>query len=258
MMASDPQKMNQKLSRWVKTVLRRFDVGVMRYSNLQKVLVESEAFKNFPFFLSLPQEQLPELLGYIYKSRSQLWQDLFVISELGFKKNGYFVEFGATNGVDLSNSYLLETDFGWKGILAEPARCWHRDLRSNRKARIEEKCVWQDSSSTLSFNEVAEPELSTIDDFSATDTHRELRQKGKTYDVGTISLLDMLVKYGAPTRIDYLSIDTEGSEFEILNAFDFDRFHFSVITCEHNFTPAREKIRALLGRNGYTRKFAEF
>ena len=71
--------------------------------------------------------------------------------------------------------------------------------------------------------------------------------------MSTISLLDMLEKYDAPAHIDYLSIDTEGSEFEILSAFDFTRHSFSVITCEHNYTSNREKIHGLLSEHGYTR-----
>ena len=71
------------------------------------------------------------------------------------------------------------------------------------------------------------------------------------YEVKTISLIDMLRKHHAPRHIDYLSIDTEGSEYEILKTFDFRAYTFSVITCEHNFTANRDKIRRLLCENGY-------
>ena len=54
-----------------------------------------------------------------------MWQHLFDLSELEFKRNGFFVEFGAANGIDLSNTYLLETEFSWTGILAEPATYGH-------------------------------------------------------------------------------------------------------------------------------------
>ncbi len=61
--------------------------------------------------------------------RSQLGQDIFALAANKFKRGGYFVEFGATNGIDLSNTYALEKEYGWKGILSEPATVWHEDLK---------------------------------------------------------------------------------------------------------------------------------
>tara|TARA_B100000242_G_C42645512_1_gene303440 strand:- start:264 stop:500 length:237 start_codon:yes stop_codon:yes gene_type:complete len=68
----------------------------------------------------------------------------------------------------------------------------------------------------------------------------------------------MLKKHNAPKTIDYLSIDTEGSEFEILSNFDFDEYDIKIITCEHNYTSMREKIFDLLSAQGYERKYSEF
>ena len=56
----------------------------------------------------------------IKNTKSQINQDIFVLYTLNWKRNGFFVEFGATDGMDLSNTYLLEKDFGWRGILSEP------------------------------------------------------------------------------------------------------------------------------------------
>ena len=191
------------------------------------------------------------------RSRGQVGQDLFVLSEFNFKKGGFFVEFGAANGIDLSNTYLLETEFGWRGILAEPAKGWHEVLKKNRSSPIETDCVWRDSGSVLTFNEVEVGELSTIDSYSGSDAHEEVRRSGKTYKIKTISLEDLLKKYNAPNEIDYLSIDTEGSEFDILSAFNFDKYLIKIITCEHNFTNTREQVHALLTQKGYVRRFAD-
>ena len=86
-------------------------------------------------------------------------------------------------------------------------------------------------------------ELIDIDSFSKKS--KDFYKTGRKYKVPTISLLDLLDIHNAPKFIDYLSIDTEGSEYEILNAFDFNKYKFRVITCEHNFTPMREKIYKL-------------
>lgn len=205
----------------------------------------------------LAPENIEKLKIARAQSQSQLLQDIFALHETNYKVGGFFVEFGATNGIELSNSYLLEREFHWKGILAEPARIWQDDLRRNRSSSIEEKCVWINSTSILEFNEVASPELSTISSFKDNeDWASQQRKNSKTYQVETISLEDLLRKYHAPKVIDYLSIDTEGSEFEILNHFDFSKYQFKVITCEHNYTSDREKIHQLLTQNGYVRKYS--
>ena len=183
---------------------------------------------------------------------------MFALKELNFKRDGYFVEFGATNGKELSNTWMLEKELGWTGIVAEPAKIWHKELVENRTCKISFDCVWSRSDEMVEFNEVSAPELSTIHSFSESDSHKDSRASGNKYNVHTISLMDLLKKYNAPKEIDYLSIDTEGSEFEILSAFDFDAYKIKVITCEHNFTPMRDKILNLLLSKGYVRKYSEF
>ena len=62
---------------------------------------------------------------------AQIYQDLFVLFQLKLKKGGCFVEFGATNGVGLSNTLLLEKRLGWSGIVVEPGRRWLPELKAN-------------------------------------------------------------------------------------------------------------------------------
>ncbi len=71
-------------------------------------------------------------------------------------------------------------------------------------------------------------------------------------------MYDLLEKYNAPNQIDYLSIDTEGSEFDILNSFDFNwKYKILMITVEHNFTLKRNEIFELLSRYGYKRVYED-
>jgi FkbM family methyltransferase len=211
---------------------------------------------DFKFLKAQPFSKVVKLLPLVRKSKSQLRQDLFVLCENDFKRKGYFVEFGAANGCSLSNTYLLEHKFSWSGILAEPAKIWHDELHANRpKSHIEELCVWSNSGSILEFHETAAPELSTLDLFGSVDRPETKLRIVNRYNVDTISLLDLLRKHNAPTHIDYLSLDTEGSEFEILNSFDFAEYSFGIITCEHNYEKNRSRIHDLLCRNGYVRRY---
>jgi len=85
--------------------------------------------------------------------------------------------------------------------------------------------------------------------------HRMARRiNGRDYTVETVSLADLLLAHNAPKRIDYLSIDIECGEFGILEAFDFHAFEVGIISCEHNCTPQREKIHALLRGKGFERR----
>ena len=165
------------------------------------------------------------------------------------------MEFGATNGIDLSNTALLERSFEWNGIVAEPARSWHADLQRNRRCVIDPRCVWSRSGETMTFTETAEAEYSTVSQFAGQrDGHQDRRRAGTEYEVETVSLNDLLDQHAAPGPIDYLSVDTEGSEYEILSAFDFSRHEISVLTVEHSNDPIRRnQLLQLLSRHGFCR-----
>ena len=183
-------------------------------------------------------------------SFSQNNQDKLVLSLLG-ESPGFFVEFGADDGVTLSNTFLLERDFNWKGIVCEPSIVSREKLIASRDCYIDLNCVTDKSGEVVSFIETGRG-LSSIEKYAYDDMWADTRKEGYAYEVTTISLLDLLNKYDAPDVIDYLSIDTEGSELDILTAYDFSRI-FKVITVEHNYTDNREKIHDLLISKGYVR-----
>ena len=236
-------------------ILGRMGYTLARNSTLAALNSASARGRDLDFLAALPDAQVAELLKLLPLSQAQLRQDLFVLSELGFKRGGFFVEFGAAGGKVLSNTWILEKHFDWSGILAEPAKCWHERLATNRTCAIEHRCVWRTTGDSLEFAEASEAEISTLTPFKGGDQHAASRRSSRHYQVETISLNDLMAEHKAPDKPDYLSIDTEGSELEILQAFDFKRYPFKVITCEHNFTPAREKIHDLLTAAGYVRKY---
>lgn len=240
--------------KYIKLLLKFFNIRLIREDRYLKL--DNLARQGFiaPIIGILNNPNKSELLTSLPKTKSQIGQDLFVLSETNFKKNGFFVEFGAADGFWLSNTYILEKEYMWQGILAEPARVWHSSLEENRICHIEHECVWSETGHQLKFSESDLPEYSTISKFKDFGLLSGLRE-GRSYNVKTISLEDMLDKYDAPKFIDYLSMDTEGSELDILKNFNFDKYTFGLITCEHGFSKNRQAIFDLLASKGYVRKY---
>jgi len=187
-------------------------------------------------------------------SYGQRMQDLWAIWESGFKTDGYFVEFGALNGRDFSNSYTLEK-LGWDGALSEPHPDFAERVKSCRDCYFTPKCVYSKSNEKLTFHLVrGRPAMSSIGTLMSQDDKAHLRSNFVECEVDTISLTDMLQEAGAPKEIDFLSIDTEGSELTILEAYDFESFQINLICVEHN-NVLRQEIYDLLISKGYQRKF---
>jgi FkbM family methyltransferase len=235
-------------------IRRKSSIELLEHE-LEKMNLNVSKFEIIEKLQNVIVNDFHELYDLIVVSESQLGQDFFALDVNYMKKNGYFVEFGATNGIKLSNTYLLEKKFNWSGILVEPARMYIKELNQNRQATVVNKCVWSKGGVDLLFTEVGE--LSTVETFKSADLHAEARANGASYSVHTISLLELLITNNAPRVIDFLSIDTEGSEFEILHNFDFERYKFNAICVEHNFTNQRVDIFNLLNLNGYRRVLEE-
>ena len=261
---SPPNSSQEMIKQFAKSVLRSTGKGIADVH-------EINAYRNLPpaiqVFGALTSEIQAFTCPHIGKSRSQLGQDIFALAVKGSSSPGFFVEYGATNGIDLSNTYLLETKFEWKGILAEPARAYHYDLFRNRSCIVDTRCVYSESGLSLDFlesesNATSLTEYSTIADYAESgDAHAKARLEGAIkYKVDTISLMDLLDSNDAPRLIDFMSVDTEGSEADILEAFPFGtKYHVKSLCVEHNYVQQkRKRVNQLLVRNGYRQVFTHF
>ena len=216
---------------------------------------------------SLRNNEYVRLIGrcltLLNESQAQNFQDIWALHETGFKRDGYYVEFGGTDGFTSSNSLLLAYYYDWQGIVAEPNPIWHEELYKNRQknTKIVTKCVYTETGKTLDFVAAKEADLSTIKGFGTDDEHSSKRDNGDVISVETISLYDLLEANNAPLGIDYISVDTEGSEYDILESFfkTNKRYTVKTFTVEHNFNvDFRIKLFKMMGDNGYVRKFPEF
>lgn len=144
---------------------------------------------------------------------SQAGQDVWVLQQIA---KGFFVDVGAHDGVESSNTYALEL-CGWKGMCIEPNPESYKNLTLNRKC-----LAWNAAAGT---------------------------------GVSQISLTKML--NDCPLVIDYLSIDVDGGELDVLKSMDFQRYHVRLITVEHNAyaegVRRQQEIFAYLSAKGFRR-----
>tara|TARA_Y100000996_G_scaffold411071_1_gene394543 strand:- start:533 stop:1303 length:771 start_codon:yes stop_codon:yes gene_type:complete len=197
---------------------------------------QSKNFENFLLYISKN--------GSL--SKAQLFQDLLVDFFLN-KEKGYFCEVGACDGLVHSNTYFLEKNKKWSGILCEPASFWIEKLKTNRPGSIiETSPVFSISGININFKEQKGGR-------SFIDTSNKNRNED-TKKLNTISLNDLFTKNNVK-EIDYLSIDTEGTEFEILKSLNFEIYRPKLITIEHNYKDYRKKIFNFLQKKKYKRIF---
>lgn len=192
-----------------------------------------------------------------YTLYSQLGQDLAVIDFYKEKKNGFFVEIGAVDGIDISNTYLLEKRYDWKGICVEAIPDKFEKLKINRpNSKCISKAVFNKTGLKLPFSICHSLELvSGINEYLGPNWRQTVENNRTVIEVETITLNDILEESEAPSFIDYLSLDTEGTELEILKSVDFKKYNFGLIDVEHNYIESeRMKIREFLTNNGYSFK----
>jgi FkbM family methyltransferase len=195
------------------------------------------------------------------QSYSQLSQDFWVIRMTGRRSGGHFVEIGSSDGVHVNNTYLLESQLGWHGVCVEPNPEYYESLMQHRTAKIFQRAVFNETGKTVQF--VPHGELGTIKGFEDTDFHGGNRvgflAAHGTIEVETINPNDLFEQSATPPLVDYLSLDTEGSEWDILKAIDFSRYKFGLMTIEHNYAAEkREMIYQFLKGLGYIRLSALF
>ena len=175
--------------------------------------------------------------------RSQAGQDFWVVGEVFNElRGGYFLDIGAHDGIQLSNTYILEKKYGWTGICIEANPAIFERLIRHRRARCINACL--DSGDGIV--QFAKSEFFGGIVSAETDNH-PVSARGDVVALRTVALATILQEQGAPSEIDYLSIDVEGAEERVLGSFPFEKYRFKCMTVERP-TPA---LRDLFRRSGY-------
>lgn len=175
--------------------------------------------------------------------------------------NGFYVELGANDGLNQSNTAYFEKSRGWRGVLIEPSP--HRFLdcmrnRSDRNAIYCAACVSFDYPDR--FVEMRYANLMSVaegleSDLKDPSHHLEvakahLRNQEVIFSFGAIArtLTAILDESKAPQDIDFLSLDVEGAEIEVLKGTDLDKYRINLLLIE-----CRDlgKMKAYLAEHGY-------
>ena len=163
---------------------------------------------------------------------SQYGQDTLIGDILFRGRPGFFVDVGARCGIKISNTYYLENKLSWKGILIEPHPELFSQCKINRKS-VSYNCAVSDICGELDF---VCYEQEPMGHSGLLNTFREPDQlssvQHKIITVKTKTLSDILESAGAPKHIEYLDIDVEGHELNVLKSIDFKKYSFSYIGCE--------------------------
>jgi len=156
---------------------------------------------------------------------------------------GYFVELGANDGVNQSNTLFFERFKGWKGVLIEPFQPNYKELIRNRSRNNYFKnaaCVgptYTKPTVELAYSNLMTSTLGVNSDIEDPVSHANQGAEfwggnSFVFDAPAFTLNSILIEAGAPALIDLLSLDVEGVELEILKGVDHSKFRFRYICVE--------------------------
>ena len=233
--------------------------GIINAHNIYDVIldkIESEVSNKNSYLRGIIKQKIWNLekqIGWNSNFYSQAGQDR-IIYDVFFKskkQNGYFVDIGAYDGITGSNSYFFEKNLGWEGILIEPSRNQFSKLEKNRKNICFNNAI-SNKIQSIEFIDVIKglTQMSGLKQESYTDTYNmldsDLNTLTECYVIDT-STFSNLVKR---KNIDYLSIDIEGGELDLIHSIDFSSYQIKVLSIENN-KPNEIIYHEHLSKNGF-------
>ncbi len=206
--------------------------------------------------------------GYINKyfrgSFSQKGEDLVIEKFIGTKKRGFYIDVGAHNPNVFNNTKKFYSK-GWRGINIEPNPVLFEAFTRERKRDINLNIGIGRTEGTALFYELEPDSLSTFSEKEMKDKLKLGYELRKKYKIKVTSLKEIISKY-CKTRIDFLSIDTEGLDYEVLQSNDWKRFRPTLVCVEtadfnSKITGTKKSnkenlINAFMKNNGYEEVFS--
>ncbi len=196
----------------------------------------------------------------IFRYFSQYGEDFLLWNFFDYKSQGFFIDIGAFDGIHLSNSYSFEL-IGWTGVCVEPSPLYFKLCQENRSASkcFNVACVKGDNKGLLKFNIDSTGLFSSLQNIDYDENiqgHygalKDINLQVETVEVNSTSLNSLLSKtISNDMKIDFISIDVEGVEVEVLQGFDLDKYKPRIICIETNSDKSQEEITSYLNKFGY-------
>jgi len=168
------------------------------------------------------------------------------------KKGGFFIEAGAFDGESDSTTLHFELEHGWTGLLVEPVPLNFKELVSKkRRAWSVQNCLsTQQTPETVNFSMSGSSKATMAGIVVGNET------QGETVEMQCLPLYSMILALGNPT-VDFLSLDIEGAEFQVLKNIPWESVDIRAISVETQFAGEvmegdKEDIFRLLTGLGYT------
>ena len=173
------------------------------------------------------------------KFKSQYDQDFLAYEYFNGKKNGFFIDIGAHNGEWINNTYIFEK-LGWNGICVEADPDNFELLKKNRKCHIYNFAIDSENSDSIKFIKSKVDALNVLEKHCSDEHAKRIKSEAQINDleyinIKSITFNDLMKNYHSEIKyIDFLSLDIEGGELDILKTIDFNTYSFGLLTIENN------------------------
>ncbi len=173
--------------------------------------------------------KLEDIPKYPSGSYSQFGQDAYIFKELFKTRNsGVFIDVGGNDPIHCNNTYLFELN-GWTGLAIEPQDNL-RVLWQNKRKTLCLDCVVGPTNKDVIFVEGGESEHGLAGVLGANKVSK-INQKEI---IKKQMRLDNILLENNLTQVDFVSIDVEGYEMQVLESIDFKKININVICIENN------------------------
>eukprot|EP01084_Bolivina_argentea_P051395 94538_1 len=192
---------------------------------------------------------------------SQHHQDWFLYTSMfvNMISNGIYIDLATNAYRTISNTYFLDKCLSWHGLCIEPQSMYHKNILKYRNCKLIKNCVWNETKEMI-FESNPNKWYPVLSGIKGHNTIKQYIRGDQLNDIIEMKLicktLQSIVNEFSITHIDYLSLDVEGAELNILHGINWNKLQIDVITVERNKN--EQNIVQYLSHHGFVAKIMLF